>query len=189
MFDGDILCRAALYPKFINPEGVFDEEILLNFMNVKGTELYAMSVASKLLCRSENGVHDYGCKAAEGANDRFTRDNGRAPKPVTEEVHYLGFYEMTYGALTTLSMDHYEVRCYWKPENGLDMHFQAEFAPSGSGSRKERRRDRQAAVGVLADRTFGPKRHIAKKDEPYRAALEAIDLRPLPKPRQSSGNH
>lgn len=184
MFDDDTVCRAALYPKFINPEGVFDEEILLNFMNVKGTELYAMSVASKFLCRSEDGVHEYGCKAADGANERFARETGRAPKPVTEEVHYLGFYEMTYGALTKLAMEHYEVRCYWKPENGLDMHFQAEFVPSGTGTKKERRRDRQAAVGALADRTFGPQRHIAKKDEPYRDMLEAIDLGTLPRPRQ-----
>jgi len=182
MLTGDAVCRAALYPKFITPSGVFDEEALLNFAGIKGTEVYALSVASKFICRSDNGVHEYGVTAAEIANARFREKNGRSPEPIDEEVHYVGFYEFLYGDLIAIEMTHYAVHCYWLPENGLHMHFQAEFRPNGrTGSAREKRTDRRAAVGILATMLRGPKKHISMKDEPYREALEAIDLPALPR--------
>lgn len=181
MFEGDAVCRAALYPKFIS-DGVFDEEILLNFGEIEKTGVYALSVASRFICRTDAGVHSYGCNAAELANDRFRLKNGREPEPLKEEVHYLGYYEFLYGDLVTIPMEYYSIHCYWLPEHGQQMHFQAEFRPRGSeGSKKQRRTDRQAAVGLLAAKLYGPARHLSKKDEVNREALEAIELPTLPR--------
>ncbi|CAD7023079.1 hypothetical protein REJC140_00086 [Pseudorhizobium endolithicum] len=182
MLDGDLLCRAALYPKFVTPEGIFDEEMLLTFMPLGEGESYALSVASHFLSRGNDGVHSYGCGAATIANERFVQKNQRAPSPVTEEVHYLGFYQFTRGQLMSIEMSYYSLRCFWKPEHGADMHFQVEFVPKGAqGTRKERRQDRRAAVGMLTGMLRGPHRHICQKDLPHKDALEAVDLPALPR--------
>ncbi len=184
MFNGDAVCRAALYPKFITPAGIFDEEILLAFTEVQNTGNYAMSVASKFLCRSEDGVHIYGAAAADIANERFHARQGRPPEPIAEQVHYLGFYEFLYGDLIAIPMDYYSIHCNWLPENGLDVHFQAEFRPKAgafTGTKRERRNDRRAAVGLLAAKLLGPKRHLCEQDEAHRQTLEAIDLPIMPR--------
>lgn len=175
------LCRAALYPKFLHGP-VFDEQLLLQFTEVGDTQVYAMSVASKLICRTEDGVHSYGSSAADIMNGRFREKNGRDPEPVTEEVHYVGYYSVTFEDLISVRMEYYRVDCRWLPEHGQLMHYQAEFKPNGrGGTKRERRNDRLTAAGVMADKIWGPTRHICQKDEPHRKALEAIDLPDRPR--------
>ncbi len=176
MFDGDLICRAALYPKFVTPDGTFDPESLLRLQSSKNDTVYSLSVASKFLCRDAEGVHTYGRGAAKVANDRFIEIHSRPPSPVTEQVHYLGYYELFCGDVRSLKMQYYKPRCYWLPEHGSDAHFQVDFDLCGEGTKKERRQDRRAAIGILFDRMWGPERHICPDDEPHRAALEAVDL-------------
>lgn len=177
MFDGDLACRAIHYPKFLGSTGVLDPEALLKFDNLQGTSNYAMSVASKFLCRKEAAVHAYGERAAESKNERFRRQTQREPQPLSEEVHYLGYYEFTAGALRGIPMEYYRLRLVWKPEDGEDVHFQAEMTEGRNSATKAlRRNDRRAAIGLLYARLSGPKRYICAKDEIHRAELEAIDL-------------
>jgi hypothetical protein len=185
MFNGDAVCRAALYPKFVTPAGIFDEEALLIFAEIPDGGVYAMSVASKFLCRNDDGVHTYGSNAADIANERLRARLNRPPQPINEQVHYVGFYEFLYGDFKCIAMNHYSVHCDWLPEHGQDVHFQAEFRPkttAAESTKKQRREDRRAAIGVLAARLRGPARHICEKDEPHREALESIDLPPMPRP-------
>jgi hypothetical protein len=177
MLDDDRLCRAALFPKFVGNAGVFDPEALLSFPQIEKTGIYVMSVASMFLAKSEEGVHAYGCATATAMNDRFERMNGRLPRPIDEEVHYLGYYEFTCGQLLSVSMSYYRIGCRWMPENGQDVHFQAEMYPKHTlGTHRERRNDRIAAVGMLYSRLKGPWRYISGKDELHRQQLEAIEL-------------
>ncbi|MBB3393268.1 arginine utilization protein RocB [Rhizobium sp. BK275] len=177
MFDGDLVCRAVHYPKFITPAGIFDEELLLKFDSQPDGTTYAMSVASKFLCRNSEGVHGYGAIAATSKNERFRERHNRDPEPLTEEVHYLGFYEFTAGAARAIPMTHYSVSCVWKPEAGQDVHFQIEMRQTvANGTKAQRRNDRRAAIGVLFANLYGPMRHICPQDEQHRDALEAIDL-------------
>lgn len=180
MLEGDYLCRAALYPKFMNSEA-FDHEMLLRFDDTMKTGTYAMSVASLFLAKNDMGVHGYGCRAAKIANERLYEKLQRPPEPLKEEIHYLGYYKFTYGDLSTLPMEYYRLNCFWKVEHGEDVHFQAEMAPNGADSTKAKRKlDRLAAVGVLYHRLVGPSRYTDPKDEGYREVLEAVNLPKLP---------
>lgn len=176
MFDGDVVCRAALYPKFITPSGVFDPESLLHFQSSKNKTAYSLSVASKFICRSDDGVHAYGEHAASIANRRFQDKNGREPSPVTEKVHYLGFYELYCGDIRGLNLEYYNANCYWLPENGADCHFQVDLVETKQGTKSDKRADRRAAVGALYDRLWGPKKFISAEDDEHREELEKIDL-------------
>lgn len=184
MFDKDIVCRAALYPKFISStSGVFDEEALLVFSKNASGQMYALSVASQFLSGGVDGVHSYGCRAADIANSRFQEKHQRPPKPLTEEVHYLGHYDLEYGQIASVGMEYYTIMCRWAPEHGMSEHFQIEFhqrlgVPS---TPKERRRDRTAAIGILASFLAGPNRHLSEKDQVHEEALAAIELPELPR--------
>ena len=176
MLKKDILCRAALYPKFVTPDGVFDPEKLLS-LHPENDQKYSMSVASKFMCRNDAGVHGYGCRAADLANERFVRDNGRDPEPFNEQIHYLGYYEFYFADIELLPLEYYNAYCHWKPENGLEMHFQIDLEQNAKqSSKKQRRDDRRAAIGILFDCVSGPRRHIRESDEPHRDLLELVDL-------------
>jgi hypothetical protein len=176
MFDGDLVCRSALFPKFLSNQ-VFATEALLNFTKIDDGRVYALSVGSRFLLRTDEGAHGYGCQAARLANKRFVEKNGRPPAPLTEKVHYLGFYDLACGHVRSLELDHYDLEINWRPEHDSDAHFQVEFhrRPSQASDR-QRRQDRTAAIAVLADMLSGPKRHICDGDQDVAADLSEIVL-------------
>ncbi|MFC5038047.1 hypothetical protein [Tianweitania sediminis] len=179
----DVLCRAALFPRFIK-DGVFDIETLMRFSTVEEDSHYAMSVGSKFLLRTSDGVHNYGCAAAQIANDNFREKNGRDPEPLNEAVHYLGFYELPFHSIKDvrgrLTNHHLSVR--WVPEHGQDAHFQVELWKTVPAGARQLRRDRVAARGFLSAYLTGfPERHVCNSDRSIASILNALELPTLPK--------
>lgn len=188
MFPEDKFCRAVLYPRFV-VGGAFADEALLNFTKMDDGTCYALSLASRFLLGTDEGAHRYGRHAAEVANARFADRLGRAPSPPTEKVYYLGFYDLVCKDVHHLPMNHYSVSLKWRPENGIDEHFQIEFQQKNTGgTARERRSDRTAAIGILAKKMVGPQRAILDGDlDGFRAELEFVELPTRPASSASQG--
>ncbi|MEZ2329947.1 hypothetical protein AB6802_09500 [Mesorhizobium sp. RCC_202] len=175
MFPNDLLCRSILFPKSW-PNDVFDIEALLRLDSVD-KNVHALSVASRYLLETVDGAHKYGCRAAVAGNKRLEEKNQRPPAPVAEAIHYLGFYDMRYGAVTDISLNYYEIQIRWRFENGEDAHFQIELHPkSGDSTERQRKAERAAARALLATCLAGPYRHICACDEAFRQDLETIEM-------------
>jgi len=180
MLVDDLLCRAILYPRAW-PADVFDVESLLQFSSGVEKNSYVLSIASRFILGSELDAHRYGCRAAVAGNARFEEKNQRKPNPVREAVHYLGFYDMKFGEVAKISLDHYDIAVRWRYENGENAHFQVEMDPKGGpASDRQRRNDRTVARGLLALCLIGPTRHICGCDEAFRIELEAIVVPEMP---------
>ncbi len=71
MLKNDIVCRSAIFPRFLSAD-VFDDTQLLNFQSVNNAKtLYAVSVISEYLARTVEQVHKYGVSAANAGNERL----------------------------------------------------------------------------------------------------------------------
>ena len=124
MLKNDILCRAAVYPRFLK-DGQFDNDALINFS--KGIRhVRALSLASRWLCRCEERVHKFGREVATKGNLRRAKDGYLDPN---EKQYYLGYYCMRYGLASKLGTRDIIVEVYWKPEEGLSEHFQLDLVP------------------------------------------------------------
>ncbi|MDL2403250.1 hypothetical protein [Rhizobium mayense] len=181
MLDIFTVCRAAHYPKFLR-SGVFDEEALLQFDKMQDGRTYAMSVASRLICRTDGNIHKYGRDAADKKNQRFAAAKGRAPTPTTEETYYVGFYEFSYNELISIKMDYYFVECHWEPEHGQVCHYQVEFRRTRDSdvtttTKIGLQQDRQAATNAIFSLLHGPVRYIDERYEELKDWLEQIELK------------
>jgi len=181
MFEGDTVCRAVLYPRCAK-NGSFDEAALLQFGDVyRDGKMYALSLASRFLLKDEDGAHGYGRRAAGVANGIFAEKHGA--EPVGEDrVHYLGFYDIEYGPLSRVSLEHYHSELTWKVEHGEQAHFQLEWVltsdlPPGNKTEKVLRKDRSAARTIISFLLSGPVR-----DPEVDSDLLPFDLPNLPRP-------
>lgn len=191
MFDQDLLCRAALYPKFA-PAGVFDEAAFLSLHKIEDGLWYAMSLASRYLLRTEEGAHGYGRRSANVANAAYRALKGHDPDPLVDKVYYLGFYDLPYWRLSTLPLECYRVEVRWLPEHGEDSHFQLELHrtnhETGKVADKRRRRDRTAALVILAMCLWGPRKYDPSLEDNYPDDLTSAILPDLPRlPEQAVG--
>lgn len=152
MLRGDLLCRAAIFPKFVNDD-VFDEEQLFQPHKVN-EKFYAFSVTSRFCARTENEVHAAGKNTANIQNVAYLDRKGVEPDPRSE---YLGYYELLAGVLHDVNMRCYSVSIRWNPEHGNTAHFQVEFHQTSPGtSDRDRRTDRRTAINDIAKRASGP---------------------------------
>lgn len=124
MLSNDVLCRAAVYPRFLNGD-LFDIETLMAFSG-RGPNVRSLSLASFWLCRGEEGVHRYGRQVAIEGNRRRKENNSNYWETSDQ---YLGYYSMRYGRVSSVGTREVCVRVYWKPENGVDEHFQLDAVP------------------------------------------------------------
>lgn len=125
LLPNDIFCRAAVYPKCWE-KGEFSNASFLKFSG-KNTNVRSLSLASKYLCRTDCGVHDYGKKVADAGNKRILDSN--TPIDQENENIYLGFYSILRKNILELYSDFVDLRLYWKEENGDDRHFQLDIYP------------------------------------------------------------
>ena len=121
----DILCCAAVYPRFLKDK-IFDPDTLLQLSKRKH-EVRSLSFASYWLCRNEAGVHDFGRMVATEGNRRHSK---MSISSATEWDYYLGFYNLRYGSVGRISSSRLKIRVYWKPENGDARHFQLDATPN-----------------------------------------------------------
>lgn len=180
MLNGDKLCRSALYPRCAK-NGVFDEAALLQFSDVnRDGKTFALSLASRFILKTVDEAHGYGRRTATRANDGIKQRNGGEDPNEDERVHYLGFYDMYYGDLQKVSLEHYRSNVRWYLENGEQAHFQMEWhlqttlAP-GNRTDKALRKDRSIARTVMASFLIGP------FEDPVVARVADFDLPTLPK--------
>ena len=124
MLSCDILCRAAVYPRF-EKSGQFDFEALIHFSEDE-RDIRRLSLASRWLCGGDEGVHEFGREVAKSGNRRLAEQN-----KLTEETmeHYLGFYSLRYGRVRQIQSKNVDISVYWKAEAGLDQHFEVKLTP------------------------------------------------------------
>ncbi|PJT21520.1 hypothetical protein CN884_14035 [Ochrobactrum sp. 30A/1000/2015] len=135
MQDRDLLCRAAVYPSCFS-DGAFDEEMAMQLQPLDPARKdlskgHAMSLASYFLCRDDEGVHRYGASLERLGNERKQK-NSDQPLDIEKASHYVGFYSGEYRGFSSIELEHHYIRIYWKPENGLDEHFQFEIIFRGA---------------------------------------------------------
>lgn len=122
----DFFCRAAVYPRVLN-HSLYSDDAFLQFSG-KGASTRSLSLASRFLCRSEDGVHDFGERVAQAGNDRLLEKHGTVPE--ADRNLYLGYYEFRYCRFAPLRVDYCIVRLYWKPDSSRDeRHFQVDLYP------------------------------------------------------------
>lgn len=176
MQPNDTVCRSAAYPKFVRSE-VFDEEQLFNFTSDKDQKVYACSVASRFLLRTDDGVHAYGRAYAHGVNARNAEKLGHHASP-SQLCVYLGFYSLRYRTVISVQMTFYRVFVKWRPEKECDAHFQIEFVQlSKDGTKANRRNDRSAAINQLFAGSIGPVVcPVAARDETLSEYFELLPM-------------
>ncbi len=160
MQTNDKVCRVAVFPRFLK-DGIFKDDQLLNFESLdKKKNVYALSVVSKWLLRTDEAVHEFGESVAKAGNTRLQiNNNGTIPE--NRQQFYLAFYHMMYGDVVRLEMKFYSLKVKWCPENNCEAHFQIEMWQSSSiGTKGERRRDRTLAIKELSKSLKGPKKPI-----------------------------
>ncbi|PQZ51913.1 hypothetical protein CQ052_05100 [Ochrobactrum sp. MYb15] len=176
MFNGDIVCRSALFPRFL-ANGVFDENLLLDVTSNTDKSVYSISVGSRFILRDDNGAHRYGIRAAKLGNERFLRQKGRHPEPLVEKVHYVGFYDLICGDVRSVQMRFYRLGIVWKPEHGNDAHFQVDFTRNNvNATKKELRDERLFAISIIATFLKGPFRAIDPEEVDLIDELMKIEL-------------
>lgn len=103
-----------------------DASALLQFSGAK-LAVRSLSLASYFLCRTDDGVHNFGEKIAEAGNLRAVRGGAE----LTEEKRqiYLGFYSFKFCNFEEIEVPHLSMRLFWRTENGDDRHFQVDCSP------------------------------------------------------------
>lgn len=160
-------------------EGVFDDEQFLNFASLDaGKTVYGTSVVSQFLIRTEQAVHEYGESVATAGNFRIRSQNA-GELPEERQQFYLGFYTLKYCDVVSVQMDHYNLLVKWRPENDCDAHFQIEmWQRQTTGTKGQRRRDRQAAVNRIASSLSGPCTPEIAMHSPKKFLLAALPTKP-----------
>ncbi len=175
MLNNDLLCRFAVYPKFLK-ESVFDDEQLLNFRSVdKRKKIYVLSVVSEYLCRDEKRIHEFGEKTANVQNNRNPSSN-IAELPRVMRSYYLGYYQLRYKDVINISMQYYRIGVKYCPQDDCDTHFHIEMHQSLShdgATRRQKQHDRIYAVNEMAKHLEGPRKPDVSK-ESYRIELMKI---------------
>lgn len=147
----DSLCRVAVYPKFTKTD-IFDDQQFFSFRSIDANKTcYVASVVSKWILRSKCEIHNFGFNVAQKANSRNPQ----------QQCLYLGFYEVKYYTIISISMKYYSVCVRWKPENNCHAHFQIEMQQKSDRStrdstKNERRNDRMIAAQFLSESARGP---------------------------------
>lgn len=157
MLDGDVLCRAVLYPKQWR-QGVYSPEASLPLGERNHQGSFALSFGSRYLLRDVNGAHLYGVETANLSNKGLMDRLGRE---LTEEEkqQYVAFYDIIVGEIRQINPEMHMISICWKPEHGRDEHFEIQISelPSAMNrSRKERTRERTRILGGLVARLWGP---------------------------------
>lgn len=161
----DIFCRVAVYPRFIK-ESVFDSEQFVTPAPIdKQKSIYALSVVSKWLLKSDKAVHDYGENVAKAGNDRLNlKYNCIIPENLKQ--YYLAFYQLRYCDVVDVCMAFYTLNMKWSPVTDCKEHFHIEMRQSSTHSNKgERRRDRTKAIKRIAEKLNGPTSPIFEKTD------------------------
>lgn len=122
---GDVFCRAAVFPRCI-ANGELANQALLMFSG-KGISVRSLSLASRYLCRTDEGVHDFGMKVASAGNRRIVK-RGEVLSEQNENL-YLGFYNLLRSEVSDLCSEKVSVKLYWKKEDGDERHFQLDVYP------------------------------------------------------------
>lgn len=180
MLNTGIFCRSALFPRCAKG-GTFDEAALLQFSDVnRDGKFYALSLASRFLLKNDEGAHGYGRRTAAAANNGILARTGSEPSP-ENKVHYVGFYDLEYGALKRIELEYYKSGLVRKAEHGETAHFQVEWHLSSAAAtlnvkEKVLRKDRSAARTMISFLLKGP-----IKEENIPAELEAFELPTLPR--------
>jgi hypothetical protein len=158
----DKICRCAVYPQFIKEStGLFDEDMLVAFKYVDNRQPHlgaALSVTTLATCRDEKGVHLYGIRTADAANQNAKqRNGGELPEEKTRK--YLGYYHCPWDTPRTLGIEYFFVRLRWKPENGQSEHLQLEArakADKGGASKADYKREIRQIRNALFQKLSGP---------------------------------
>ena len=156
MLPNDVVCRVAVFPRFLRAE-IFDDAQFLSFVSIdKSKTVYVTSVFSKYLARTVEQVHKCGKGVAHFGNERLKEKNGGVI-PVDKKNFYLGFYELLCGPIQGVEMEFYDVQIKWRPENACDAHFQIEMIENrNKGSRRQRHNDRLVAMERFVRFLYGP---------------------------------
>ena len=155
MLPNDLICRAAVYPKFVKSD-IFDDEQFFDFRPSDGKKIYVTSVASRYLLRDENGAHDYGEQIARSSNTRLLARDGNIPSGQIVSV-YIGFFDLRNKNVVSIQMQFYSIVIAWRPELNCDAHFQIEmWSKNAEGTPSQRRNDRKTAIALLLDSMSGP---------------------------------
>lgn len=166
----DLLCRAAVYPSCFK-NGAFDEEMAMQLhpLDPERKELnkgHAMSLASYFLCGNDNGVHRYGVALERLGNERKQKKSDE-PLKIEDASHYVGFYSGEFCDFSSVKLVHHLIRIFWKPENGLDEHFQFEMTFQGAKDtpKSEIKADVRTARQELFKLVKGPVQRPPETDE------------------------
>lgn len=121
----DVFCRAAVFPRCLK-DNRLDETSLLSFSGKK-LSTRSLSLASRYLCRGDDGVHDFGEKVAECGNQRKI---ARCESVEDEDRDvYLGFYSFLFRDFAAIASDRVGICLFWKPELDDERHFQIDLHP------------------------------------------------------------
>lgn len=174
MLLGDDVCRCVLYPRGFGDD-VLDLATFMKAERRRGTQAFVLSVGSRFLLRSVSGAHRYGIAAAEVANKGILERTNRTVLPQDEVVHYVAFYDISYGDIVGVRAEFFRLAVCYRPEHGNTAHFEIEFWENG-GTKRQRRDDKTAIELVLADRLRGPERYMRDDGEEVSAMLNSVPL-------------
>lgn len=152
----DIICRVAVYPRFIK-ESVFDiEQFLTPGPLDKQKSVYVLSVVSKWLLKTDMAVHDYGESVAKAGNDRLNlKYNCIVPDNLKQ--YYLAFYQLRICDVVCVNLKFYSIHVKWSPIIECNEHFHIEMRQlSHQCTKVEKRRDRTKAIYKIARKLNGP---------------------------------
>lgn len=177
MLPDDCVCRSVLYPRGFAQDDVFELATFMRADRRKGTDIFALSVGSRVLLKNDEGAHAYGQASAKVANEGLLERSGLEELPADQVVHYLGFYDIAYGDVLSTRSDWFWLDVRYRPEHGNDAHFEIELRERKGATRRQRKDDKALVELALASRLKGPIRYISKiEDNELRDRLNAVPL-------------
>lgn len=185
MLPGDLLCRAAVHPRLKKAHiDQFDVDLLVQFKDYDGGRVWKLSVASRWLSRTEEGVHDFGKKVAAKGNERKLKAlavPGTMAKQVTLDT-YLGYYSGYFVHIAAIRSVYYKTEVRAVNEDDDLRHFEIHLVLCDNfepGKEKVYRGDMRTARSQLADLLFGPVKLPNPSHDAVLADLQARFLPPL----------
>lgn len=157
MLDGDILCRAVLFPRQWT-QGVYSSEAALALGSRNSEGKFCLSFGSKYLLRNTSGVHEFGISTADLANAGIEKRLNR-PLNDSEKQQYVAFYDIFVGSIRQISLEMHNLDIRWKVEHGRQEHFEIQISEMPSAiqrPRKERQLERTRILAFLFARFWGP---------------------------------
>ncbi|MCP8883022.1 hypothetical protein NIM87_05885 [Devosia sp. XJ19-1] len=165
MLPNDLVCRSVLYPRGFAQLNVFELATFMRADRRKGTDIFVLSVGSRHVLRDEAGAHAYGVASAQVANQGVLRRSGLDELPADQVVHYLGFYDISYGDVTSVQSDSFGLEITYRPEHGSTAHFEIELRERAGITKNQRKQDKSIVELVLASRLVGPKRYLIEGED------------------------